>query len=87
MLQVKGLPGRGWTTLKELAERLPCQHHAVLAVISRRVSLNLVRRRIRVESHLTRACERRVQRLGSVHRDELVSLQGLLATSRSTPGD
>lgn len=92
MLQVKGFPGRGRAVVKELAERLQCQHHAVVALISRCESLNLVRRQISqrdqrwVEVHLTRAGERCVQRLAGVHRDELVSMQGLLAASRSVPG-
>jgi DNA-binding MarR family transcriptional regulator len=85
MLQVRGFPGRDWATIGELAERLQAKHHGVVALVSRCEALGLVRRESsatdmrRVEVRLTPEGERCTARLARLHRDELVSLQGLLA--------
>ena len=85
MLQVRGFPGRDWATIGELAERLQAKHHGVVALVSRCETLGLVRRESsatdmrRVEVRLTPEGERCTARLARLHRDELVSLQGLLA--------
>lgn len=85
MLQVKGFPGRDWATIGELAERLQAKHHGVVALVSRCESLGLVQRRAsasdqrRVEIRLTPEGERCAARLARLHRDELSSLQALLA--------
>lgn len=85
MLQIKGFPGRDWATIGELAERLQAKHHGVVALVSRCESLGLVQRRAsesdlrRVEIRLTPEGERCAGRLARLHRDELSSLQALLA--------
>lgn len=85
MLQIKGFPGRDWATVGELAERLQAKHHGVVALVSRCESLGLVQRTAspsdlrRVEIRLTPEGERATSRLARLHRDELASLQGLLA--------
>jgi DNA-binding MarR family transcriptional regulator len=81
LLQIKGYPGREWTTVLELAERLQAKHHGVVALISRGEAAGLVRRRAsrsdlrRVEVHLTPSGQRCLERLARMHRDELQSVK------------
>ena len=42
LLHVRGLPGREWATVSELAERLQSHHHGTVSLISRCVKLGLV---------------------------------------------
>ena len=92
MLQIKGFPGRDWASVTELAERLQSKHHGVVALISRCEALGLVQRRASssdlrlVEVRLTESGERCVAALAGLHRDELESLQDLLALAAITPG-
>lgn len=85
MLHIKGAARREWATITELAERLQAQHHGVVALVSRSEKLGLVRRlqgradRRQVEVQLTAKGERLVERLASLHRNELLRLQGILA--------
>lgn len=85
MLHVKGFPGREWATITELAERLQAKHHGVVALVSRCEKLGLVERRPgrsdgrEVEIHLTRKGDKTVTRLASLHRDELIRIEGMFA--------
>lgn len=87
MLQIKGFPHRDWASVSELAERLQAKHHGVVALVSRCEALGLVRRQASeddlrsVEIRLTPQGERCVERLARMHRDELESLQELLAAA------
>lgn len=45
MLQIKGINGRDWATVGELADRLQVQQHATVALVSRCETLGLVERR------------------------------------------
>ncbi len=82
MLQIKGFPGREWATVVELAERLQAKHHGVVALISRCELAGLVVRKAsrsdlrRVEVELTGKGALCLEKLASVHRAELLSLQG-----------
>ena len=82
LLQIRGYPGRDWATVGELAERLQAQHHGVVALISRCEILGLVERRRssedrrRIEIRLLAKGARLVDRVASLHRDQLLSLQG-----------
>jgi len=42
LLHVRGLPGRDWASIGELAERLQAKHHGVVALINRCEKLGLV---------------------------------------------
>ncbi|MBV8503606.1 MAG: winged helix-turn-helix transcriptional regulator [Paucibacter sp.] len=83
MLQVKGMPGRDWALVGELAERLQMQHHGAVALVSRCEAQALVERRPgpqdrrQVQVHLTAPGERMLQRLADLHRAELKSLRGV----------
>ena len=82
LLHVKGYPQREWATIGELAERLQAQHHGVVALVTRREALGLVKRkpsetdRRQVEVHLEEAGETLLARLAAMHRAELKSLKG-----------
>lgn len=83
LLHLKGHQGREWATVGELAERLQAHHHGVVALVSRCEKLELVRRepgrhdRREVEVHLTPKGEKLVETLARLHRDELLTLQGI----------
>ena len=84
MLQIKGFPGREWATVGELADRLQAKHHGVVSLISRCEAAALVKRSIgrgdrrRVEVQLTKKGDKCLLQLASLHRAELLSLQGPL---------
>jgi DNA-binding MarR family transcriptional regulator len=83
LLHVKGYKGRNWATVGELAERLQSHHNGVVSLASRCEKLGLIYRRRgtedkrAVEIHLTPKGTRLVIKLAGLHRDELLSLQGL----------
>ena len=87
MLQIKGFPGREWATVGELADRLQAKHHGVVSLISRCEAAALVKRSIgrsdrrRVEVQLTKKGDKCLLKLASLHRAELLSLQGPLPHS------
>lgn len=80
LLHVKGSPGRDWSTVGELAERLQSQHHSVVALVSRCEKLMLVQRRAseidrrQVNVHLLPAGERCLATLATLHHKELNTL-------------
>lgn len=83
LLHVRGLPGREWATVSELAERLQSHHHGAVSLISRCEKLGLVRRQMgrndrrAVEVHLTADGKKLLNTLVARHRDELLRLQGI----------
>lgn len=89
LLHLKGFPGREWATVGELAERLQAQHHGVVALVTRCEALGWVVRqqgredRRAVEVHLTAKGQRKVAALARLHRDELLTLEGVFRV----PGD
>lgn len=83
LLHVKGYPGREWATVGELAEKLQAQPHGTVALVNRCEKLGLVRRqpgrkdRREVEIHLTTEGDKMVTKVARLHRDELLTMQGL----------
>jgi DNA-binding MarR family transcriptional regulator len=83
LLHVKGYKGRDWATIGELAERLQAHHHGVVSLASRCEKLGLIYRqrgtvdKRAVEIHLTPDGNRLVIKIASLHRKELLSLQGV----------
>jgi len=77
LLHIKGMPGRDWANIGELAERLQLQHHSVVALIDRCEKLALTERRPSeldrrvVNIHLLPAGERCLATLAALHRNEL----------------
>lgn len=83
LLQIKGTPGRQWSTVGELAHRLQVQPHAAVTLVNRCGALGLVERRPdasdrrQVQVRLLPPGEALLQQLAALHRAELKSLQGV----------
>jgi DNA-binding MarR family transcriptional regulator len=77
LLAIKGFPGRDYTSMSELAERLQLRHHSAVGLVDRLVRRQLLRRapsrqdRRRVELRLTARGEALIERLSKVHLAEL----------------
>ena len=77
LLAIKGFPARDKITVGELAERLQLRHHSAVGLIDRLVLEKLVIRepsaedRRQVLVHLTRRGEAILEKLASVHREQL----------------
>lgn len=78
LLAIKGFPGREWANISELAERLQIRHNAVIGLVNRAETRELVRRvqdadrsdRRVVQIHLTNEGEVVLRRLTSALRGE-----------------
>jgi DNA-binding MarR family transcriptional regulator len=77
LLHVKGMRGRQWATIAELAERLQTVHHGVVTLVSRCEAAGFVERRgstsdrRQVEVHLLSYGEQRLARVAERHRGQL----------------
>lgn len=77
MLHVRGIAGRNWATVGELAERLQAAPHGTGALVSRCEAGGLVVRRAsqfdrrQVEVHLTPRGERCLAELAVLHKSEI----------------
>ncbi|MGH9534557.1 MAG: MarR family winged helix-turn-helix transcriptional regulator [Terriglobales bacterium] len=84
LLAIKGMPGRDWAHVIEIAERLQVSHHAAVALVTRAQRQGLVRRqrgavdRRTVEVRLTPRGEETIARLATLHAAELGRLAELL---------
>lgn len=90
LLHVRGFPGREWTTVGELGERLQIQHHGVVALITRCEEKGLmIRRRSesdrrQIEVHLTAEGASRLEQLAALHEAELKSLKNTFQVTKIT---
>lgn len=100
LLHTKGMPGRSWALVGEIAERLQLRHHSAVELVTRCELAGLVERRRsdedrrEVQIHLTRDGERTLRRTAGAQTEELSSLvKGLgldqrgLPHARHAPGD
>lgn len=97
LLAIKGMPGRDWATITELAEALQLNHNAVVQLVDRAAALDLVLRspdpsdRRVVHVRLTPAGEQKLDKLTKLHRDELGHFQedlaAILTPNRTEAGD
>lgn len=77
LLTIKGMPGREWANVAEIAERLQVSHHAAVALVTRAQNAKLVRRergqkdRRTVQVSLTSRGEEIIHRLSALHTTEL----------------
>lgn len=77
LLAIKGFPGRDSITIGELAERLQLRHHSAVGLVDRLVTENLMLREPSVEDRrqvlvrLTDRGEKILEKLSSVHREQL----------------
>ena len=81
MLQIRGFPGRDWATVGELAERLQALPNAMVSLLTRCQTLDLVQRSRSITDgrtvhvRLTRKGRRILDRLGPLHQAELRHLR------------
>ena len=84
LMTIKGMPGRSWANVAEIAERLQVSHHAAVALVTRAQNLRLVKRaqgkedRRTVQVSLTAKGEELIGRLAELHQQELGRLAGIL---------
>jgi DNA-binding MarR family transcriptional regulator len=77
LLAIKGFPARDKVTVGELAELLQLRHHSAVGLIDRLVAEKLVAREASVEDRrqvlvqVTRRGEEFLEKLASVHREQL----------------
>ena len=82
LLHLKGYKDREWATISELAERLQTHHNGVVSLASRCEKLGLIYRqrgtvdKREVQIYLTREGGKLVKKIASLHRDQLLNLQG-----------
>jgi DNA-binding MarR family transcriptional regulator len=80
LLHTKGMKGRSWALIGELAERMQLRHHSAVELVTRCEGAGLVERRRsdadrrEVQVHLTPAGERVLRRAASAQTEELSSL-------------
>ena len=92
LLHVRGIPGRDWASVGELAERLQAQHHGVVALVNRCEALGLLERRPGrddqrvVEVHLRAKGEALLARVALQHQDELQLLVREIESMRAPGG-
>lgn len=83
LLHVKGYKGREWATISELAERLQAHHNGVVTLAYRCEKLGLIYRergtedKREVKIFLTPEGNSMVKKIASLHRNELINLQGI----------
>jgi DNA-binding MarR family transcriptional regulator len=84
LLHVKGMPGRSWALIGELAQRLQLRHQSTVGLVSRCEAVGLVQRRRsegdrrEVQIHLTALGERKLRHIAAAQTEELSALvQGL----------
>jgi DNA-binding MarR family transcriptional regulator len=92
LLHVKGMPGRTWALVGELAQRMLLEHHSVVGLVSRCEAGGLVKRKRsaedarQVEVHLTAKGERTLNAVAAVQGRELETLgKYLKAAARKRP--
>lgn len=80
LLHVKGMPGRSWALIGELAQRLQLRHQSTVGLVSRCEAVGLVERRRsegdrrEVQIHLTASGERALRRIAAAQTEELSAL-------------
>ncbi|HUR89214.1 MAG TPA: MarR family winged helix-turn-helix transcriptional regulator [Ramlibacter sp.] len=87
LLHVKGMPGRAWALVGELAEKMLLEHHSVVGLVSRCEAAGLVKRKRSVEDgrqvevHLTAKGERALNGIAAAQSGELRSLLTYLSAA------
>lgn len=94
LLHTKGMKGRSWAVIGELAERMQLRHHSAVELVTRCEGAGLVERRRstadrrEVQVHLTPAGERVLRRVASFQTEELSSLvKGMNFDHNANSGD
>jgi len=84
LMTIKGMQGRNWANVAEVAERLQVSHHAAVALVTRAQNLKLVKRtqgkedRRTVQVSLTAKGEELIAQLAEMNHHELGQLANIL---------
>jgi DNA-binding MarR family transcriptional regulator len=84
MLSIKGAPGRDFLSIGEIADRLLVRHHTIVELVDRLTVLGLVERspdpddKRRIHVSLTKAGNAAIDKLSSIHIEELDSIRPTL---------
>jgi DNA-binding MarR family transcriptional regulator len=84
MLSVKGAPGRDSLSIGEIADRLLLRHHTIVELVDRLSDLGLVERnpdptdRRKIQVSLTKSGNATIDKLSSIHVEELKSIRPTL---------
>jgi len=84
LMTIKGMQGRNWANVAEVAERLQVSHHAAVALVTRAQNLKLVKRtqgkedRRTVQVSLTAKGEDLISQLAEMNHHELGQLANIL---------
>ena len=84
LMTIKGMHGRTWANVAEVAERLQVSHHAAVALVTRAQNQKLVKRtqgkedRRTVQVSLTPKGEDLIAQLAELHHHELSRLSSIL---------
>lgn len=93
LMTVKGMRGRNWANVAEIAERLQVSHHAAVALVTRAQNLKLVKRaqgkedRRTVQVSLTPKGEALIAQLAELHHQELGRLSHILLKQLQSIGN
>ena len=93
LMTVKGMRGRNWANVAEIAERLQVSHHAAVALVTRAQNLKLVKRaqgkedRRTVQVSLTPKGEALIAELAELHHQELGRLSHILLKQLQSIGN
>ncbi|HEY8047615.1 MAG TPA: MarR family transcriptional regulator [Ramlibacter sp.] len=94
LLHAKGMPGRAWALVGELAQKMLLEHHSVVGLVSRCEAAGLVKRKRsaedarQVEVHLTAKGERTMNAIAVAQSNEMRALHTYLtaaAKRRASP--
>jgi DNA-binding MarR family transcriptional regulator len=87
LLHAKGMPGRAWALVGELAEKMLLEHHSVVGLVSRCETAGLVKRKRsaedarQVEVHLTAKGDRTVNSIAVAQSNEMKALSTFIASA------
>jgi len=87
LLHAKGMPGRAWALVGELAEKMLLEHHSVVGLVSRCETAGLVKRKRsaedarQVEVHLTPKGDRTVNSIASAQSNEMKAFAAFVAST------
>ena len=87
LLHAKGMPGRAWALIGELAQKMLLEHHSVVGLVSRCEAAGLVKRKRsaedgrQVEVHLTAKGDRTVNAIAGAQSNEMRALHTFLSAA------
>jgi len=87
LLHAKGMPGRAWALVGELAEKMLLEHHSVVGLVSRCEVAGLIKRKRsaddarQVEVHLTAKGDRTVNSIAAAQSNEMKALNNFITSA------